>query len=156
MFNNFIVWITAGAVIGWLVGRVWPTRDGKAINVLLGVVGACAAAWFLSPRLGISTSDEEYFSFPALLVSLLGASLLLGVVTLFRRPSTRPAGRAAAETDRPPGGNLAEDRYGHAITVDRHVETVDTHPPGDPATEPVIGEISTERRLGVPIPPSRP
>jgi uncharacterized membrane protein YeaQ/YmgE (transglycosylase-associated protein family) len=85
MVNNLIVWIFAGAVMGWLASRIMPMREGQALNITLGIVGACVAGLFLTPLFGISTSNEEYFSPPALLVSLLGAIILLAVVTLFRR-----------------------------------------------------------------------
>jgi uncharacterized membrane protein YeaQ/YmgE (transglycosylase-associated protein family) len=91
MVNNFIVWIFAGVVIGWLANQIRPTRQGLSLNIILGVVGACVAGWFLTPLFGISTLNEDYFSLPALLVSLLGAMLLLAVVKFFRRSGVRAA-----------------------------------------------------------------
>ena len=44
---------------------------------------------FLSPLFGISTINQNNFSIPSLLVSLLGAVILLGIVNLFRRGSVR-------------------------------------------------------------------
>ena len=85
MVNNFIVWIFAGVVIGWLVNRIRSTREGLALNIILSVVGACAAGWFPTPLLGISPLNEDYFSLPALLVSLVGAVSLLVIIALFRR-----------------------------------------------------------------------
>ena len=52
-------------------------------------VGALLAGWVLSPLFGISTINQGNFSLPALLVSLLGAVILLAIVNLFRRGSVR-------------------------------------------------------------------
>ena len=41
--------------------------------------------WFLTPLLGISTINQSNFSLPALVVSLLGAIILLAIVKFFRR-----------------------------------------------------------------------
>lgn len=52
--------------------------------ILVGVVGALIAGWIISPLVGIPTINQDAFSLPALLVSLLGAIVLLGVVNLVR------------------------------------------------------------------------
>jgi uncharacterized membrane protein YeaQ/YmgE (transglycosylase-associated protein family) len=52
-------------------------------------VGAFVAGWFLTPLFGITTINQNNFSLPALLVSLLGAVLLLAVVRLFSRGGLR-------------------------------------------------------------------
>jgi uncharacterized membrane protein YeaQ/YmgE (transglycosylase-associated protein family) len=44
--------------------------------------------WLISPLLGISTINQNNFSLPGLLVSFLGAVILLAVVNLFRRRRT--------------------------------------------------------------------
>ncbi|WP_454457829.1 GlsB/YeaQ/YmgE family stress response membrane protein [Thauera phenylacetica] len=57
--------------------------------ILVGVVGALIAGWIISPLVGIPTINQDAFSLPALLVSLLGAIVLLGVVNLVRRDRIR-------------------------------------------------------------------
>ncbi|HRV79491.1 MAG TPA: GlsB/YeaQ/YmgE family stress response membrane protein [Thauera sp.] len=57
--------------------------------ILVGVVGALIAGWIISPLVGIPTINQDVFSLPALLVSLLGAIVLLGVVNLVRRGRIR-------------------------------------------------------------------
>lgn len=88
---NFIVWLIAGAVIGWLASRIMGTngQQGLLLDIVVGVVGAFVAGWFLTPIFGISTINQSNFSLPALLVSLLGAVLLLAVVRLFTRGGMR-------------------------------------------------------------------
>jgi len=88
---NFIVWLIAGAIIGWLASRIMGTngQQGLLLDIVVGVVGAFVAGWFLTPLFGISTINQNNFSLPALLVSLLGAVLLLAVVRLFSRGGLR-------------------------------------------------------------------
>ena len=88
---NFIVWLIAGAIIGWLASRLTGTdrQQGLLLDIVVGVVGAFVAGWFLTPIFGISTINQSNFSLPALLVSLLGAVLLLAVVRLFSRGGLR-------------------------------------------------------------------
>ena len=57
--------------------------------ILVGVVGALIAGWIISPLVGIPTINQDAFSLPALLVSLLGAIVLFGVVNLVRRDRIR-------------------------------------------------------------------
>jgi uncharacterized membrane protein YeaQ/YmgE (transglycosylase-associated protein family) len=64
-------------------------QQGTLLDIIVGVVGAFLAGWFLSPVFGIGTINDGNFSIPALLVSLLGAVLLLAVVKLFRRGTAR-------------------------------------------------------------------
>ena len=88
---NFILWLIAGAVIGWLASRIMGTssQQGLLMDVVVGVIGAFLAGWFLTPIFGIGTINQNNFSLPALLVSLLGAVLLLAIVRLFRRGGRR-------------------------------------------------------------------
>jgi uncharacterized membrane protein YeaQ/YmgE (transglycosylase-associated protein family) len=88
---NIVVWLIVGGIIGWLASIVMRTNAQQGIlqNIVVGVVGAFVAGWFLTPLFGISTINQNNFSMPALLVSLLGAILLLAVVSLFRRGGLR-------------------------------------------------------------------
>ena len=84
---NFIVWLIVGAIIGWLASRLMGTngQQGLILDIVVGIVGALLAGWFLTPLLGIGTINQGDFSLPALLVSLVGAIILLAVVRLVRR-----------------------------------------------------------------------
>ncbi len=83
---NFIVWIIAGAAIGWVASIIMRTntRQGLIADIIVGIVGAFLAGIFLSPLFGIGTINEGDFSIPALLVSLGGAIILLAISKLFR------------------------------------------------------------------------
>lgn len=88
---NFIIWLVVGGVIGWLASILMKTdgQQGFILNVVVGIVGAMLGGWLLSPLLGVGTINQENFSLPAMLVSFLGAVILLGIVNLFRRGSLR-------------------------------------------------------------------
>jgi uncharacterized membrane protein YeaQ/YmgE (transglycosylase-associated protein family) len=84
---NFIVWIIVGAIIGWVASKIMGTsgKQGLLLDIVVGIVGALLAGWFLTPLLGIGTINQANFSLPALLVSLVGAVVLLAIVRLVRR-----------------------------------------------------------------------
>jgi len=82
---NFIVWLIVGAIIGWVASSLMHTREGLLLNVVVGIVGAFVGGLLLTPLLGIGTINQGNFSLPGLIVSLLGAVILLAVLSLFRR-----------------------------------------------------------------------
>jgi uncharacterized membrane protein YeaQ/YmgE (transglycosylase-associated protein family) len=88
---NFIIWLIAGGLIGWLASIVMRTdgQQGALLNIIVGIVGAFVAGLLLTPLLGVSTINQNNFSFPAFVVSLLGAVIFLGIVNLFRRGAVR-------------------------------------------------------------------
>jgi uncharacterized membrane protein YeaQ/YmgE (transglycosylase-associated protein family) len=88
---NLIVWLVIGGVIGWIASIVMNTntQQGIALNVVVGVVGALVAGWMISPLVGQGTINQGNFSLPSLLVSFVGAVILLAVVNLFRRGAVR-------------------------------------------------------------------
>jgi uncharacterized membrane protein YeaQ/YmgE (transglycosylase-associated protein family) len=82
---NFIVWIIVGGILGWVASMIMRTRGGLLVNIIVGIIGAFIAGLVLTPLLGIGTINQNNFSFPALIVSLLGAIILLAIVSLFQR-----------------------------------------------------------------------
>jgi uncharacterized membrane protein YeaQ/YmgE (transglycosylase-associated protein family) len=88
---NFVSWLIVGGIIGWLASTIMRTdaEQGTLLNIVVGVVGAFLAGLMLTPLLGIGTIDEGSFNLPALIVSLLGAVVLLAVVNLFRHETVR-------------------------------------------------------------------
>ena len=88
---NFIIWLILGGIIGWLASIIMKTNDQQGIflNVVVGVVGAMLAGWFISPLVGIGTINQNNFSLGSMLVSFVGAAILLAIVNLIRRGSTR-------------------------------------------------------------------
>lgn len=88
---NLLIWLVVGGLIGWLASVLMKTNDqqGLILNVVVGIVGAMVAGWFISPLGGVSTINQDNFSLAGLLVSFLGAAALLALVNLLRRGVAR-------------------------------------------------------------------
>jgi uncharacterized membrane protein YeaQ/YmgE (transglycosylase-associated protein family) len=88
---NLIVWLIVGGIIGWVASMIMRTdgQQGMFLNVVVGIVGAALGGWLISPLLGMPSINEGTFSIGSLLVSLIGAVILLAIVNLFRRGSPR-------------------------------------------------------------------
>ena len=88
---NFIIWLIIGGLIGWLASMLMKTdgQQGVFLNVIVGIVGAMLGGWFISPLVGVATINQNNFSMPALLVSFVGAVILLAIVNLVFRRSVR-------------------------------------------------------------------
>ena len=88
---NLIIWLVVGGLIGWVASMMMKTdgQQGIFLNVVVGIVGAILAGWFISPLVGVGTINQDNFSIPSLLVSLVGAVVLLGIVNMFRRGRAR-------------------------------------------------------------------
>jgi uncharacterized membrane protein YeaQ/YmgE (transglycosylase-associated protein family) len=88
---NIIIWLIVGGIIGWLASLMMKTdgQQGIILNVVVGIVGAMLGGWLLSPLLGAGTINQDNFSLPALVVSFLGAAILLAIVNLVRRGRVR-------------------------------------------------------------------
>ncbi|HSM72241.1 MAG TPA: GlsB/YeaQ/YmgE family stress response membrane protein [Anaerolineales bacterium] len=87
---NIIIYLIAGAIVGYIASRIMRTysQQGLLLDIVVGVVGAFVAGWFLSPIFGVGTINDAV-TLPTLLVTLGGAVLLLFVVNLFRRGGLR-------------------------------------------------------------------
>lgn len=86
---NIIIWLVLGGVLGWAASMVMNRPEGMVMNVVVGIVGALLGGWFLAPLFGTGTINQSDFSLPSLLVSFLGAVILLGIVNLFTRKRVR-------------------------------------------------------------------
>jgi uncharacterized membrane protein YeaQ/YmgE (transglycosylase-associated protein family) len=88
---NIIIWLVVGGLIGWVASMIMRTdgQQGMLLNVVVGIVGAALGGWLISPLVGVGTINQGSFSLGALVVSLLGAVVLLAIVNLFRRGSAR-------------------------------------------------------------------
>lgn len=88
---NVIIWLVVGGLIGWLASRIMNTdaRQGIGLNVVVGVIGALLAGWLITPLVGGATINQGDFSLSGLVISLLGAIVLLAIVNLFRSGRTR-------------------------------------------------------------------
>ena len=84
---NFIIWIVIGGILGWIASMIMRTNEqqGLLLNVGVGIVGALLGGWLLAPLFGTGTMNQNDFSLGSLIVSLLGAVVLLASVNLFWR-----------------------------------------------------------------------
>jgi uncharacterized membrane protein YeaQ/YmgE (transglycosylase-associated protein family) len=80
---NILIWLVIGGVIGW-VASVFTGTDGRQgifLNMVVGIVGASLGGWLFG---GASTINQGSLSFSGLMVSLIGAVILLAVMKMFR------------------------------------------------------------------------
>ena len=79
---NYIIWIIAGALVGWVASLIMRTnrRQGLVADIIVGIVGAFVGGYLLTPLFHVSTINQGNFSLPSLLVSLLGSLILLAIV----------------------------------------------------------------------------
>ena len=88
---KFIIWLVVGGIIGWLASLMMRNygQQGVILNVVVGIVGAFLGGLLISPMIGAGNINDGNFSLPSLLVSLVGAVILLAIVNLFRRGRVR-------------------------------------------------------------------
>lgn len=72
--------IIIGVLAGWIAEQVMKRKDGLVMNLIIGIAGALLGG-FLAGALGISFGGF----FGSLIVSTLGAILLLVIVGALRR-----------------------------------------------------------------------
>ena len=89
---GIIIWLIVGGIIGWLASLIMKTdaQQGILLNVVVGIVGAFLGGE-LGSMMGIGGGDinDGNFSLAGLLLSLVGAIVLLAIVNLFRRGRVR-------------------------------------------------------------------
>jgi uncharacterized membrane protein YeaQ/YmgE (transglycosylase-associated protein family) len=87
---GFIAWLIVGGVVGWLASLVMKTdaQQGIFLNVVVGIVGAFVAGLVISPLVGVGSINAG-ITVGSILVSLLGAIVLLAIVNLIRRGNVR-------------------------------------------------------------------
>jgi Predicted membrane protein len=87
---GFIIWLIIGGVVGWLASLMMRTdgQQGILLNIVVGIVGAFLGGWLISPLVGVGTINEG-ISIGSIVVSLVGAIILLAIVNLVRRGRVR-------------------------------------------------------------------
>lgn len=88
---NFLIWLVVGGLIGWIASKIMNTdaQQGVILNIVVGIVGAFLGGMLISPLVGVPTINQNALSVGALLVSLVGAIILLAIVNLVRRGKAR-------------------------------------------------------------------
>jgi uncharacterized membrane protein YeaQ/YmgE (transglycosylase-associated protein family) len=81
---NIIIYLVAAAIIGWVASEIMKDRASLLINIVVAVVGAFLAGYFLSPIFHVGTINDAV-NLPTMLVTLLGAIIVIAIVHLVRR-----------------------------------------------------------------------
>jgi uncharacterized membrane protein YeaQ/YmgE (transglycosylase-associated protein family) len=92
--ENYMTWliiIIVGGILGWLASIVMRTdaQQGIILNIVVGIIGAILGGLLLTPLLGGAPITSGAFDIRSLLVSFLGAIILLAIVNLVRRGRVR-------------------------------------------------------------------
>ncbi|NLY23739.1 MAG: GlsB/YeaQ/YmgE family stress response membrane protein [Bacteroidales bacterium] len=78
---SWLWWIIIGAIAGWLAGKLMRGGGfGFLINLLVGIAGAVIGGWVFG-LLGIAAGGV----IGSLVTALVGAILLLWIISLFKR-----------------------------------------------------------------------
>ena len=87
---SFIIWLIVGGLIGWIASMMMGTnaQQGMFLNVVVGIVGAVLGGLLISPLVGVASINAG-ISLGSILVSLVGAVILLAIVNLFTHRSIR-------------------------------------------------------------------
>jgi uncharacterized membrane protein YeaQ/YmgE (transglycosylase-associated protein family) len=81
---NIIIYLIAAAVIGWVASEIMKDRASLLINIIVAVVGAFLAGYFLSPIFHVGTINDA-INLPTMLLTLVGAIIVIAIVHLVRR-----------------------------------------------------------------------
>lgn len=83
---NLIIYLIAGAIVGYIASRIMRTnsQQGLLLDIVVGIIGAFLAGYFISPLLGIGTINDA-ITLPTMLVTLLGSVVLLWLYKMIRR-----------------------------------------------------------------------
>ncbi len=81
---NLLIYLIVAAVIGYIATEIMHDRSSLLINIVVAVIGAFIAGYFLSPIFKVGAINDA-FTIPTMLVTLLGSIILLAVVQMFRR-----------------------------------------------------------------------
>jgi uncharacterized membrane protein YeaQ/YmgE (transglycosylase-associated protein family) len=88
---GIIVLLVVGGIVGWLASLIMRTdaQQGIFLNIVVGIVGALLAGFVVTPLIGGAPITSGVISIQSVLVSLVGAVILLAIINLFRRGAVR-------------------------------------------------------------------
>ncbi len=88
---GLIVLLIVGGLIGWVASMIMRTdgQQGIFLNIVVGIVGAMLAGFLITPLVGGLPITSGVLSVQSVVVSLVGAIVLLAIVNLFRRGAVR-------------------------------------------------------------------
>ena len=80
---NLLIYLLVAAAIGWVATEYMRDRSNLLLNIIVAVIGAYIAGYFLSPIFHVGTINQA-ITIPTMLVTLLGSVILLAVLNLVR------------------------------------------------------------------------
>ena len=88
---NLIILLIVGGLIGWVASMIMRTdaQQGIFLNIVVGIVGALLAGFIVTPLNGGASIMNGGVNIQSILVSLVGAVILLAIINLFRRGTAR-------------------------------------------------------------------
>lgn len=88
---GLIILLVVGGIIGWVASLIMRTdgQQGVLLNVIVGIVGALLAGLVVTPLIGGAPITSGGINLQSILVSLVGAVVLLAIINLFRRGAVR-------------------------------------------------------------------
>ncbi len=84
---GLLLFLVVGLAAGWLAGKIMGEGFGLIGNLVIGVIGAFLGS-FLYNKLTSSAVGWGEFSIMGLVTAVLGAMLLLWVVSLVKKSSS--------------------------------------------------------------------
>ena len=81
---NIIIYLIVAALIGWAATELMHDRSNLLLNIVIAVLGAFVAGYVLSPIFHVGTINQA-ITIPSMLVTLLGAIVMLAIIRLIRR-----------------------------------------------------------------------
>ena len=81
---NLLIYLIVAAIIGWIATEITHNRSNLLINIVVAVVGAFLAGYFLTSIFKVGTINDA-ITIPTMLVTLLGSVILLVIVNMIRR-----------------------------------------------------------------------
>ncbi|WP_416139645.1 GlsB/YeaQ/YmgE family stress response membrane protein [Halomonas sp. HK25] len=87
---GIIVWLVMGGLVGWVASMIMGTsgQQGIVLNVVVGIVGALIGGFLIGPLLGAGSINDG-ITIMSFIVSLIGAIILLAILSFFQRGKKR-------------------------------------------------------------------
>lgn len=91
---NLIAWIIVGGIAGWIASLVMKTDEemGCITNVIVGMlgslIGGALVAFLTSGRIDLLNTDFNDLNVVSIIVSILGAVVLIALLKMFRRSTS--------------------------------------------------------------------
>ncbi|CAB5712411.1 Transglycosylase associated protein [Delftia tsuruhatensis] len=88
---NILIWLLVGGIVGWIANMALHTEaeQGFLVNIAVGVAGALLGGWLITPLIGTEPADGSLQSPLSILLSLVGAIVLLAFAHLLQRKMPR-------------------------------------------------------------------